>query len=345
MKIMVTGEGPFHVRVPERHRSHELVAGRVFYTLPARLLDEVVNRCGHAAFGHSALDLEVAVTDSLAHNTELVGFDAAGEAISYPYLCLGGFIRWTPSAEALKPLGLTPTRFAEIWSEAQRRMEPTQDALRGYLGWLTTNPQFVAERDDLFTSCAAEVEEHGVPRSGPTIAGDGRLARRVRRIRCGSTNRFLDRFAQFYARWRLQHLITRELPMPLAPQSPIITPLALLTQMRLGSVGYYQPDIVPIPSRDSLRNMLEDVRVHGQHEHLAEWHSICRSSRQNDHAMRRYGKIFVLQHYWSLLEQRYPQLLRRRVGRVQEAFAEFLYVSPDAVDKYRQRIRSRLTGR
>jgi hypothetical protein len=99
---------------------------------------------------------------------------------------------------------------------------------------------------------------------------------------------------------------------------------------------------MPVPPRDRLRDILEEIRTHSEQEHLREWLRIVSRSRRSNHSMGLYGQIFAVHHYWSVLEQRHPQSLAGNVSRIQHAFAAFLHVSPEAIDKYRRRIRARL---
>jgi hypothetical protein len=345
MNIIVTTDGPFYVPVPEEYRDHELVAGRVFYTLPPTLLDLLVKTCGEAAFDPDALQMERVLSAALLHDPQLVGYTAAGDALSYAYLSPDPLLDWDPSDDALRACGLTRQKFAAIIRDAQEQLAPQQDALRGYLGWLSTNPQYLQERDRLFSSWAAKLKEEGIPRSGPMMTRTPRGNKLIRRVRSARRLAFLKDFEQFYARWRLRHLVTPELPQPLGAQIPLLNPLELFTQLRRGAVSFYQPDTVPIPDRDRLRSVLEDLRTQRRDDHLREWTSKIRRDRRNNDAIEQFANVFRLQHCWAQLERRHPGLLRGRIGKVHEAFAAFLKVGVSAVEKYRGKIRRRLHAR
>ena len=342
MEVGPDVDSPFHPLVPEQYRHHELVAGSVFYTLPVRLLTELVGKCGRGSFDEDLLQMEVALSEKIAHHPGLVGYSEKGEAITYSLLSSQHKLLWDASDAELDKMSATREKWETTRQQYTDRAAPFLDALRGYCGWLLTNREFLGERDELFATWEDRLARDGIPLSGPTMFGGVPHEELVRKVLDGEEVRFLQQFETFYARWRLQHLLTAELPEPLAPQIPLLTPVALLTHMKAGGVTLYQPDTMPIPSANLVRQMLDDVRMSHDNEHLAEWVRIVRKGRQNDHAVRAFGKIFVLHHYWMQLEQRHPLLFKGRVRQVHEAFAEFLYVSPDAVDKYRQKIRSRL---
>ena len=224
-------------------------------------------------------------------------------------------------------------------------MEFYHVALRGYAGWLLTNPQFLDERDGLLQKWSGQQAKHGIPQNGPTRFGGVPHAKMFQPVTDDSTSRFLSAFKQFYARWRLQHLKTRELPEPLSPQIPLVTPLAILTHMEAGGVSLYQPDTMPVPPRDRLRDILEEIRVHHQDDHLADWVDVVGRNRHNDNSLQFYGSILAVHHYWTVLEERHSQALKGNIGRVEEAFAEFLGTGRDAVHGHRQHVRDRLNGK
>lgn len=342
MDLISTNPGPFYVQLPDPYRGHPEVVGRVFYTIPLQLLDELVAKCGRAAFDADRLELEKTLAQSLGHNPQLIGYTKEGEGFSYPLLTRDEPRLPNPDDETLKKMGKTREGYDEFLREARHRLGFYVDASRGYAGWLVTNPVFLRERDELLQRWKDQVAVQGIPRNDLTTFGGVPHQDFFRPAYDTDVLKFLNAFADWYARWRLHHLITRELPEPLSSQIPILNPLSLLTHLQAGGVTLYQPDTMPIPPRDDLRNALEDVRVNRKNDHLREWIEIVGSGRHNDHSSRAFGQIFIFNHYWTILEERHPSLLAGRVRQMQKAFAEYLYVSPAAVDKYRQRIRNRL---
>jgi len=338
---MAAFDNPCDVGVPEEYRSHVLVEERVFYVLPQKLLDALVARFKQQAFDPQRIEMEQRMTGKLAGHPQLVGY-RSGEAFSCSLMPVGQPFLWDASEEQLSRVGMTRQTWNLIRKEGAAKMAPMLDTLRGYCGWLVTNPDYLKERDTLFDTWRSRLATDGIPQSGPTFFGKMPLSDFIRAVSDEEEVRFLKDFERFYARWRLQHLITRELPEPLGPQIPVLTPLALLTHMRTGGVTLYQPDTMPIPSRDRLREVLEGVRVSHENEHLKEWIAMVAANRYNDHSIRCYGQIFVLHFYWTVFEERHPKVMTGNIGRIQEAFADYLAVSAEAVKKYRDRIRERL---
>lgn len=343
MALKPEWENLVHPVVPEPYVDHELVAGRVFYILPCDLLRPLIDTCGEKAFVSDLLKLEAVLSARLHRNQRLIGYNRSGEGFDHTLLPFRDVPLPNPSDRFLKEIGRTRESYDCFLKEAPKRLGPYRDALRGYLGWLITNRQYLSERDTLFSNWHPEILTIGIPQSGPTITGSIKPNPYTRLVESQRSSDFLSEFEQFYARWRLQHLITRELPEPLAPQIPIAAPAALQTNMRTGCVSLYQPDTVPVASRDMIRDILEEIRTHeDDNNHLKEWHAIVRKSRQNDHTLRKYGQILNLHFYWSRLRERHPNLFKGRVGKIQAAFGNYLGVDSKAIENARRRIKKRL---
>lgn len=332
--------GGASMSVPDCYADHSLIRGRIFYTLPVGLLREVERAVGRDAFAQDLVEMEYALAEQLDPVPTLVGFDR-GQAIEYALLTSAAVPLPQASDDWLKRLNFDRVTYAAFCKKVAQQIGSYPAALRGYVGWLRTNPDFLDGRDQLFEKWPDQLAEHGIPQAGPTFFGGIPYEKLFYPVQRSTMLDFLNDFDSFYTRWRLRHLKTRDLPEPLAPQIPLNTPLALLSHMREGGVSLYQPDTMPVPPRDRLRNVLEDTRLARANDHLSEWIRIIRRSRRNDQAIALFGQVLSVHHYWTTLEDRHPRLFGGNIGRLQEAFSRFLCVSTDAVDKYRQRIRRR----
>lgn len=337
--------GFVNAAAPKEYANHPLIRGKTFYTLPVALLDQLEKQLGSGVFDADSWRLERALAEQLQPVARLVGF-VDGVAIEYELLPLKPLPLPQPDGDTLKRLKrpLNEAQYRLIRKSAEERLGFFWQAQRGYAGWLVTNRQFLEERDSLLATWWGKLREHGLPQaklatSGAILAGFG-----FRRLRGSQNERFFNAFETFYARWRLSHMVTPELPVPIAPQIPVVTPQSVMAYMNAGGVTLYQPDTMPIPSRDMLRDVLDDIRTSHHAEHLRGWLNIVRKSRPNDRAVLRYGRILALHHYWTVLSERHPDLIGRRgnVGPIQRAFAKFLSVDAKTVEKDRQHIRRRL---
>jgi len=335
-----TVDNVHHVLIPPEYREHPLVADRAFYVLPLALLDCLKKECGQD-FDRPLLEMEYVLARKLSHDQQLVGY-RRGEAFGYDLLALEDLPLPVADDETLAAWGITRAEFEQSCRLGAARIAFYRVALRGYAGWLMTNRQFLQERDELFVRWHAQLATEGIPQTGWTFFGKLPHVEVFQRVTTKSTKGFLEDFARFYARWRLEHLVTPELPEPLAPQIPLRNPMALLTHMKVGGVTLYQPDTMPVPPRDRLRDILEEIRTNAKNGHLREWLRIVGRSRRSNHAMSQFAQLFTFHHYWTVVHERHPGLFSGNVLRIQRAFANYLHVSSDAVDKYRQKIKRRL---
>jgi hypothetical protein len=178
----------------------------------------------------------------------------------------------------------------------------------------------------MFQQWADQVCEHGIPKVGPMVEEVPEFAGPINRDKKTMTN-FAAAFLDFFARWRLKGLAAPGLPIPLQPLMAGVLPAYIVRQLDdLGGIFFF-PDTFPIPSRDELRWLLEDA-IHGSDnpEHLSEWMQIVRASNLAKNKIGMYARVFKLQHYWRILQQRHAKALQRRTGKLKEVLASFLGV-------------------
>jgi hypothetical protein len=212
----------------------------------------------------------------------------------------------------------------------QHRVERLAAPAQGYAGWLLTNPQFLQEHDSLFQTWREEVARQGIPLIGATRSL-GLLPEAVRQAE-GRTAEYLTAFEEFFLRWLLTGLAAPRLPQPLQPQLSALSTSTVLGYMRGGGYVFCFPDISPIPSRDELREMIEDaLRGAEAPEHLADWMDKVRADNAARNTITRYARLFDLQHYLRALHQRHHSVLHRRKSSVIQAFATFFQVSSDTI--------------
>ena len=145
--------------VPADLAKHPLVAGKYFYTLPARLLNLVVQNLGSEQFDHRLLEVEAQLSTLTGDHAVYVGlrreapiaYDLLEQSrpLKIPYEMIKG-LGWGKSEEEIK----------EIERIATPRLRMLSEPLRGYCGWLMTDPQFIGEHDQLLGQYRREVLEH-----------------------------------------------------------------------------------------------------------------------------------------------------------------------------------------
>jgi hypothetical protein len=272
-----------------------------------------------------------------------VGFHR-GEQIRYDLLAAkprlvdstSGILDWFKNDPGWQ--GITPQKLANTMELADERLEWISAQRRGYCGWLLTNETFLSEHNSLLRRHRRQMGEYRLPTLGSMPeAGSKQSVRRRKKV--GRATRDYARAVDgFLARWQLAGMAGPYLPVPLGPLIPVLSE-ALITQlMRAGGAMLYFPRNFAIPSEDELRPLIEDaIRGHKPEPHLAPWLEIVSNANPNKgEMMRRYGRIFELQHYLRLLRERHSTALKDNIGRLQQAFSSYFSCS---VDQIRQDMR------
>ncbi|MEE8170553.1 MAG: hypothetical protein V3T70_08400 [Phycisphaerae bacterium] len=305
------------IQVPAAYRNDPLLRDGTFYQIPRPLLDRLVAACGRERFND--LDREYAIADALRDDISRVGFRQL-RPIIYLHLSTVRQPFVIPDGPEIVMPGWTamPAQVRLAQEQAEKLTNPFRVAIRGYLGWLMTNPQFLRERDKLFEA------------ADPIDAVDAESGRNDLSAFCG--------------RWRLAQMVTRVLPEPLAPNAAVADPSSLPRHHLEGAVMLYLPDTMPVPPRDTLRNMLEQNRRSLDNAHLTEWSNMVRSDRTNNREIESFGTMFILNHYLRILRDRHPALFRRNQGRIDRAFAQFLGGDLKGVYRRRRQLEKRLAA-
>lgn len=340
--------GAWSNELPLEYRDHPLIKDRPFFTLPKELLNSVQKEIRIDNFDGQLWSLEHALSGICGDHCASVGF---WDSQLIPYSLLRRK-RLEISDKVAAELGFTAEQVQAVRTTGAERLERFAFVSRAYAGWLVTNPEFRKEHDLLFSTWDDKIAEHGIPTPVP--------ASRDIRQHPGETDASspkgyevqeadartrdcLASFENFLIRWRLTNLAAPYLPVPLQPQLPVANLHAVLGHMRHGGEVFYLPDTFPVFSRDELRNILEDALRGGTvPQHLAEWTEIVAADNAAKTSMVRFARWFELQHYWGALFERHRQSLVGQKGRVEEAMAAFLDVSPDSIHRDIRDISTRL---
>lgn len=304
------------LHVPAEHRSHPLIAGRFFYTLPPKLWSEILKVISPNRFSSEVLSLELAPVGKPDWRSDSIGF-RDGFPIAYHPL----------HVEHRVDAVTQPARMRHRLTASAAKLN---QHLAGYLGWLLTNSEFNKEHRSLFADCSEVLSATAGPFQMAAIsASDGNPMP-------GWSQRQATRpeaaVAKFSLRWRLQGIAGPYLVDPLCPQFAVGTPshataLANATGMRLIAL----PDTLPIPTERELRSLVEEAVRSQEPSHLDDWFKIVRAGNAAKNEVLRYARIFRLQHFVCVLMSRHAEAFRGQRGRLNEAFAEHLNVSEPTI--------------
>jgi hypothetical protein len=307
------------------------------FTVPLTILDGLVAKIPKNEFDPGALQDERRLAESCARSTNHIGY-WRGRPISCTWLHRQAPLRVTE--EQVKMMGaaehnnsLSRLNLLSSWAN---------DCLRGYCGWLMTNPTFREEHDALFKTWHEWVSEYGIP--GPTIVklGTSPPPKGYKECDNDALKAFYDAFEDFLRRWRLNRLVAPEVPEPIGPYLAPLSASEALRRIHMGGALFHLPDIFPIPSRDELRNVLDDGRAGDTPEHLVEWATIIRSGNKGKKELYAFGRRFELQHLWRALHQRHGKALHGAGSALLSVMSEQLSVSTGTIRRDLVEIKKRL---
>jgi hypothetical protein len=308
--------------VPAQYQSHALVRNQFFLTLPLRLWEILQRELRDNGIDSVNLELEHGLSRITGNHESNVGF---WRNLPINYHLLAREPLAFPDAATLAAAGISMNA-EQLKTATQRSFRFLLNA-RGYAGWLMTNRCFLEEHDDLVRQWSEQLLRWGPHMVGipiPSHMPPGQFNPTSE----PSWTDFQEVFLAFLVRWRLRGLAAPTLPIPIQPLMGGDFPVTILQQLiRAGGV-FNWPDIAPIPSREELRDILEDaLRGRESPEHLQGWMEIVAGNNTARNQIARYATIFELQHYWRVLCRRYPEIQEGNVERLRFAFAEFLEVS------------------
>ena len=324
--------GMRYVGVPPQFRHHPLLSAAPYFTLPGQLLKHVVAQVGEERFNADLLKMEYALSDVCGDHSSYIGF-WGGQPIRFLLLRPKNDLADDSFVQGMSKLGKSADEARAILAVGEQRLDWTADVRRGYCGWLMTNRAFLDEHRQVFADLG---ESSGPERhsrdgtSGARCPGHSGCSTR-RRAECSN---YVRAFEEFFIRWRLEGMPAPFVPQPMGVHLPVVDLRPVLGHMRQGGTTFYIPDICPVPSRDKLREILEEaLRDRHAPGYLAEWFEIVHSDNAAKNQIPRYGRVFELQHYLRALYARHAEALERKKSAIIIAISEYLGVSDDTIER------------
>jgi hypothetical protein len=229
--------------------------------------------------------------------------------------------------------GMNPRTVAAYFEEEDQRRRAIKSRIEAYAGWLVTNRQFRAERDDLQRDWGRRVEIWGgfpsqrrscrekQPGSvGPPPAPATRASGRTDKSGCEQIARINAPFEAFYHRWGLERFETWDIPQPVRPEFFVFTTHHRFPLSEAG-IHLFIPWHLTRDQAFTLQDLVAHLRRTQDLTHLMDW----LIKGQNDRGHRRYRRLFRLYRYHHLaLVARYGESLRRKMGAIDRAFSSYL---------------------
>jgi hypothetical protein len=307
--------------VPARFLHHPLVKDRYFCTLPRDLWDEMHNRIGSRLFDPELVELEDTLSSICGDHSFSAGFK---NGLAFTYNLRRAPIRLKLDQAKASGIASNQAALDRVGQIAEERSGGMAKVTRAYTGWLMTNPVFLNELDALLGSWVEMIRRWGFDRLG-ILLPQGNLVLGDDPTADHRWPSYSSAFDEFFTRWRLQGLAAPYLPVPLQGLTGGQFPVSVLPQVMRAGGAFVLPDTVPIPSRDTLRNMLEDsLHRSATPDHLEEWMRIIAGGNTAKKPFVKFSRLFEVQHYYRILRQRHAPALNRKLHLVKQVLAEFL---------------------
>lgn len=298
---------------------------QVFYILPRKLLDIIAKEAQSLTTNEELWELEIAMSEFC----EARGFVGVSNGHGLTYRFLRASEPLAITVDDVDQLGwkeyLQEESLAQFNQQGSRRLQWSHNVARAYSGWLSSNLQFISERD------ALPNQELRTVSLMPNWDADA------------SGERLPEPWSSFLVKWRLLGMAGPSLPVPMQPMLGGQFPLTIFSQLMAAGRVINLPDTYPIPSRDELREILEDaIRESKPPEHLQDWIEIVRNDNAAKNQIDRYSRLFEFRHYWEVLYLRLHGSLFRQQERLRRAMAVYFGVSEDTIKRDLQFLRERL---
>jgi hypothetical protein len=250
------------------------------------------------------------------------------------FVCPTDWIRPDPLSEDMRRrLNWPQSRFLAAQSLAGKT-DSIAVRLRGYVGWLVTEPAFISACDELasrWQALPADERPYPIARS-VRLSAPAQGAQRARRAR-RATESFQEDLNAFLDRWGLMSMLTWDLPVPQGPLLP--APVAADSPaMPKHGLHLVLPIHYPLTSTDDLLTQIRQQQVC-----LAREQGLDTSMAGLPHH-EVYGQMLEVHLLELTIRSRYtkPGRLRGFVTVMERVIAETLKLSRDHVQRLRKAI-------
>ena len=286
---------------------------RLVYVLPENLVDAIQQELRDTLKGKDReLEIELA--------REATRFKAVAFRDGHPVI----FRRLAPFPDRVDPKTLQCSHNpVTVASELDRALAPVHEWCQAYLGWLVQDPGFQSDVASLAQAECHCCSPFGAPPPYPAgttgkydLMGAADHQQQVRDV-C--------------KKWRLDGFETLDLPMPLEPHFTACSPYN--ENSRNGGAAPFLPDIYPIKGRGEVLDRIRATQAAQDVGHLRGWMDLVSPSSKKSPRLASLARQFRLQHYWRVVNSRYPDELSSKKTHLYRAFAIFLDENDETIRK------------
>jgi hypothetical protein len=261
----------------------------------------------------------------------------------------GWFVTHTPLNARARPDGLadllrwaanTPkfewaARAVAAIDSAHEKSSRAADRVKGYTGWLLTEPAFLDEVGRLRTLWGELPEQlrPGFPLYRPGAEVQDPAGPRIDARPSGSPARVFGKaLVRLLDRWVLTHLATWDVPVPQGPLMPNLLPPSAPAQPRTG-VHLFVPTFYPIPGTDDLATEIFQIQQRAARDFGVDGSAVGLPRHEA------YAHVLDVLHLERSILARFPgRPPRGLVDRIVRAAADHLGMQEARVRKYRKAI-------
>tara|TARA_R110002167_G_scaffold300654_2_gene504924 strand:+ start:2276 stop:3406 length:1131 start_codon:yes stop_codon:yes gene_type:complete len=214
--------------------------------------------------------------------------------------------------------GCSELMIKKYFKEEEKYKLQAQERQRGYAGWLVTDPGFQLSKAGFIGEWWEQIQERGEFPDVPPM----NMLRDSTPIP-KNQRRFYADYTQFYYDWSLEKLATPHLPEPMH-SNPVGASQYSVEVYGAAGLALFIPWYLLADQNLKLHDIANHHLMYGHKKHLQGW--IGKKSQEEDKlGHNRYSimlKMFVFQECG--LYPRYKERLNGKVGKINEAFTEFL---------------------
>jgi hypothetical protein len=326
--------------IPQHLLAHPALERPYHFTIPPELLDEAAGVLDMSRIDKNVLSADRELSLLVGDHRSAAGFENE-HFIQYQRLC-----SQPPVDQGLNPESLiaemgwdiNPSKLRGAFDEMKGQLAREERNVRAYCGWLMTNRLFVQEQIDLYQATRNALPGGLIPR----LIDHPRSLPKRDNLTHDDAAVAIEQWRSFYRRWRLRYMAAPGLPVPLeaqiAPGVPDFTPSHLTTEV----ITVRLPFNHPIPSQDELREDISKANGTSVPKHLREWAKIVTASNTGKRTLDRFARLFELQHFYRIINERYGDALYLRGECLKKAFGAYLCVERATVHSDLVLIRKRL---
>ena len=330
--------------LPEGMRNHPLVSGKWFYTLPSMIWVELCNALGRDCFDADVLELEIAASQQAESIGGCVGFHNGVPIYDF-------HLRPVP------PIDFTAPAIQQYFAECRAAgyKTPTSNGLinkkldalkmpqKAYLGWLLTCPSFLTELQELRTEFREVFDCGQSPHKSLQFSTDAEASASSQWLQ-PADDPTAQAVSAFCRRWRIGNIVGPVSFRPLSIQFPVALPMRAAIDTQSSGSLLYMPDIAPVPNRDLLEQLVEEVvrQTIQRAPHLAEWVELAHGGKLGRKKLNHFAKAYELQHFIRVLYARHGDRLNRQQTKIYQVIGAYLEINSDQMLRTMQRIRRRL---